>query len=205
MNSATADELIMWTRRVAERFGTPAAAERLGVRARDIERLDEPNTEPSIRLMQSAAALREQSPFLHIVPKPAPPIAPRNKKTIPLIPYEDEREFFGEKMAYMAARWRQSLRNFERAREGHDPMRSNAAREDLLRVEISLMKDHGMTLATEQRHSQAADSPTLRRRERWEWREMELRDLVAARKEMEAKMNGDNFIRRIFRPTTQKP
>ena len=188
MNTASAEQLAHWVRRVASRFGTHAAAERLGVSVRDIERLDEPNAEPSTRLTRNAAALNERRPSLHISPKPAPPMDPRNKRTIPLIPYEDEREFFGEDMAYMAARWRQALRNVDRTREGDDPLRANAAREDLLGVEISLMKDHGMTLGTEQRHSQAADSPTLIRRERWEWREMELKDLIAARKEIEAKI-----------------
>lgn len=205
MTTAGTQQLIQWVREVVRRFGTHATAERLGVSVRDIERLDEPNTEPSIRLTQSAAALRERRPSLHISPKPTPPIDPRNKKTIPLIPYEDEREFFGEDMTYIASRWRQALRSVERTRGGDDPMRANAAREDLLKLEISLMKDHGMTLATEQRHSQAADSPTLRRRERWEWRERDLADLVAARMEAEGIVNRDNIIRRIFQPTTQPP
>ncbi len=191
-----------WTEQLVHRYGHRGAAERLSVSQSVIDRfeIDRQANLTSWLAERIDIAMREK-PQLGNAKTGRVPSDPRNKGTLPLLPYPDEPLFFGEKMTLKASKWRETAERVATLSvqnpRGIDTLRQ---RELLLTLEIELLKDDNMTLASEQMHSQAVNSPTLRRRERWEWRENDLTKIKAEREALEAKMNRRKLIRRLFSP-----
>ena len=179
------EKRISWVRALAGSYGLNGAAERLGVHPDDLASLlgsHDPEKVLITLLYEAIGNLMKRHPVLVPISGIDFSTGPRNSKTIPLVPYSDESEFFGEEIAFKASIWRRRRKYVARLRR--DSPNSTAAllaREDLLRIEIELMRYDGMTLGTEQPHSQAVNYSTLRLRERWEWRVRELADMVKAR------------------------
>ena len=183
-----------WFHALTDRLGVHGVAERLRVPLATVLRAansDRHALRPA--LSEAVGRLMDRYPNLPNPPSEFAYTDPRHEKTIPLKPYPDEVRFFGRSMAFKAARWRY-LHDLARRTQKDDPKSPLAlrAKEDLLTLEIQLLRDNGMTLATSQSHSQAVNSPTIRLRERWEWRESELETTRAALAEIEGKMKKTN-------------
>lgn len=187
-----------WFRALTDRLGVYGAAERLGVPPASVRRAVEGGAR-SLRpsLGTAVASLMASAPDL---PRNRAEVAytdPRHEMTIPVAPYPDEVHFFGRTMAFKASRWRYLSELSHRAqRESPGSPVALRARRDLLSLEIQLLRDDGMTLATSQRHSQAVNSPKIRLREQWEWRERELQNVRAG---LVGTMRADKRKRRTFR------
>ncbi len=201
---ANSESRIAWAGALVRRYGLPGAAERLGIHPEDLADALDPDR-PRLRqaLLDAISELMEADPGLASPINEDAPTDPRHNKTIPLTPYPDEVNFFGRDMAFKAGRWRILRRRANSLpRDGGLP--SLSTRENLLKLEIELLRDEGMTLGNDQKHSQAVRSPTIRLREQWEWRERELEKIIAEREALEAKMNRRKLIRRLFSSLTKR-
>ena len=186
-----------WFRALTERLGVHGAAERLDMPVTSVRRTLETET-GALRPALAAAVSRLMALNPDIVKEPAAVAYtdPRHEKTIPIRPYPDEVNFFGRAMAFKTSRWRY-LTALSQHLEDTEPKstRSLLVKKDLLNLEIQLMKDDGMALASTQKHSQAVHSSTIRLREQWEWRERELADVEADLETEGGTIEEDNPIR----------
>ena len=194
-----------WTEKLIHRYGQRGAAERLSLSKGVIDRFEmDRHANLTTWLAESIDIAMTKKPQLGNPSSGSVPSDPRNKSTLPLLPYPDEPLFFGIKTTLRASKWRETTERVVKL-SGQNPrgVETLRQRELLLTLEIELLKKENMTLASEQIHSQAVNSPTLRRRERWEWRENDLTRITAEREALEAKMNRRKLIRRLFSPLTR--
>ena len=195
-----------WARALVARFGPAGAANRLGLAEPDIKDIAcaRPAMPLSAHVEAAIDALIAEKPGIVKPLVKQVYTDPRSPTTIPLTPYPDEIKFFGPPMAIMASKWRHYReRALRLSRDEPGTPDALEATEDLLAIEIRLLRKHGMTLAGERLHSQAVSAPTIKLREQWEWREREIDSVRAARKEAVAKMKG-NPIRRFLRTLTKR-
>ena len=137
-------------------------------------------------------------------------VGARSAEVITTTPYPDEKEYFGEEVAFQAERWR-ALRiswiedHYGKAKEGIRTLEGLITREEMYAVELELIGKHGKTLVTDPNASNMAVWAPLPRREQISWREKELASVREERERVEAAIlrreNLKRFLRRSWQAT----
>ncbi len=127
---------------------------------------------------------------------------PRRRDTLPWDPYPDEPEFFGQKLAMNAARWRELRRAAQTAQSQDDQIAGLRARARLLALEVMLIRDNDLYLAERSSESGPLGSNRLDRQEAWRWRLTELETIEARIETAERELARKNrsWIKKLFLP-----
>lgn len=131
-------------------------------------------------------------------------VGARSAEVITAEPYPDEEEYFGEEVAFQAARWR-ALRktwiddHYPQAKEGRLTLEGLIMREEMYAVELDLIDKHGKTLVTDPNASNMAVWAPLPRREQISWRTKELASVRKERERVEDAIRKRENLKRLLR------